>query len=255
MIRKLLGLAQNEFTRSTIVGKILRFPLRALPSNMQVPILSGKLRGKKWIIDSGIHRYWLGTYELEKQELFTKMVLPENIVYDIGANVGFYSLLAFILVGDHGRVISFEPVERNISYLRKHLAINHIKNVEVMEVAISDKDGSANFDPSQNDSTGHFAENGIEKVKTVAIDNIVEAGILPSPHIIKIDIEGAEILALIGAQSTINNNHPILFLATHGEMAHRSSCDLLISWGYSLTPLDSTDLELAREVLAIPHYQ
>jgi len=255
MIRNWLGLAQNEFTRNTIIGKILRFPLRMLPSNMQVPILSGKLRGKKWIIDSGVHRYWLGTYELEKQDKFTQMVSPENIVFDIGANVGFYSLLASILVGDQGRVISFEPVKRNINYLRQHLAINKIENVTVMEAAVSDRDGLALFDPSPEASTGHFSETGAERVQTVSIDNLIEHNQVPFPHVMKIDIEGAEILALIGAQNTINNAHPIIFLATHGETVHRSSCDLLFSWGYSLTPIDATDLDHAREILAIHHSQ
>ena len=255
MIRNWFGLAQNEFTRNTIIGKILRLPLRVLPSNMQVPILSGKLRGKKWIIDSGIHRYWLGTYELEKQERFTQMVSPEDIVFDIGANVGFYSLLASMLVGDLGRVISFEPVKRNINYLRQHLAINQIENVTVMEVAVSDRDGLASFDPSPEASMGHFSEAGAEQVQTVSIDRLIELNQLPLPQVMKIDIEGAEMLALIGAQNTINHNHPIIFLATHGEIVHRSSCKLLISWGYSLTPLDTTDLNQAREVLAIHHSQ
>lgn len=255
MIRNWLGLAQNEFTRNTIIGKILRFPLSLLPSNLQVPILSGKLKGKKWIIDSGVHRYWLGTYELEKQDKFSQMVSSENIVFDIGANVGFYSLLASILVGDQGRVISFEPVKRNINYLRQHLEINKIDNVTVIEAAVSDMNGLAMFDPSFEASMGHFSETGTERVQTVSIDSLIEQNQLPFPQVMKIDIEGAEVLALIGAQNTINNNHPIIFLATHGEIVHRSACDLLISWGYSLIPIDTTNLDQAREILAIHHSQ
>ena len=81
---------------------------------MQIPIFQGKLRGKKWIVGSGEHGYWLGSYEMDKRLAFEKEILPDSVIYDIGANVGFYSLLAAEMTGEKGHVYAFEPLPRNI---------------------------------------------------------------------------------------------------------------------------------------------
>src|SRR6267143_3626666 len=76
------------------VGKLLRLPLRLLPKQAVVPVLQGELRGTRWIVGSSTHGCWLGTYEHENQRLFASLVLASGLVYDLGANVGFYTLLA-----------------------------------------------------------------------------------------------------------------------------------------------------------------
>ena len=111
------------------IGKLLKI---ILPRNMIVPILQGRLRGKKWVIGSGNIEYALGSYEYGKRILFEKMVSKSSVVYDIGAHVGFYALLASELVGEGGKVIAFEPVPRNLKYLKKHLEINKCTNVIVI---------------------------------------------------------------------------------------------------------------------------
>jgi len=64
----------SKISSDSIIGKFLRFPLKLLPQNMIVPIIQGKLRGKKWIVGSSNHGCWLGSYEYEKQVLFSKIV-------------------------------------------------------------------------------------------------------------------------------------------------------------------------------------
>lgn len=66
---------------------------------MVVPVLQGSLRGRKWIVGSSNHGCWLGSYEWKKQRLFTRTVSSGDVVFDIGAHVGFYTLLASVLVG------------------------------------------------------------------------------------------------------------------------------------------------------------
>ena len=66
--------------------------MRFIPENTKVLILQGRLKGKKWIKGSGVNGYWLGTYELEKQKMFEKNIKRGDVVFDIGANVGIYSL-------------------------------------------------------------------------------------------------------------------------------------------------------------------
>jgi len=71
---------------------------------MVLPIMQGRLHGKKWIVGAGEHGYWLGSYEIRKRQSFEAMIKPGTVVYDIGANVGYYSLLASSLIGETGKV-------------------------------------------------------------------------------------------------------------------------------------------------------
>ena len=93
-------------------AKVIRLPLRCLPPRLVVPILTGRLRGRKWIVGSGVHSCWIGSYELEKQLAFARVTPFGGTVLDLGANVGFYTVLAAELVGPSGRVHAFEPVPR-----------------------------------------------------------------------------------------------------------------------------------------------
>src|SRR5262245_8579614 len=129
----------------TPVGKLLRLPLRLIPGRAVLPILQGPLRGKKWIAGASDNGCWLGSYEYQKQRLFAKSVSPGDVVFDVGAHVGFYTLLASVLVGKRGRVIAFEPVPANLEYLRHHIRLNRIDNVEIIEAAVSDTDGVSAF--------------------------------------------------------------------------------------------------------------
>src|ERR1700745_973314 len=92
----------------TMIGKLLRAPLRLIPRSTVLPILQGPLRGKKWTAGSGSHGCWLGSYEYHKQRALQQELKVGNVVYDIGANVGFYTLLASVMIGDTGYVYSFE---------------------------------------------------------------------------------------------------------------------------------------------------
>jgi FkbM family methyltransferase len=232
---------------SSPLGRALRIPLRLVPSNAPVRILQGPLRGKKkWIAGSSLHGCWLGTFERRKQVAFMSSVKPGNVVYDLGANVGFYSLLASLLVGKEGRVIAFEPVPRNVSYLRKHLQLNRVTNCSVFECAVSDTNGRARFDFSRSHSTGRLTKDrsGDITVPTVMLDGLFRQGEIPAPHIVKCDIEGGEHAALSGALEVLTTCRPILFLATHGAEVHRKCCDLLRNAGYRLKSLEGSPIEM-----------
>jgi FkbM family methyltransferase len=149
--------------------------------------------------------------------MFEKTVSDSDVVYDIGANVGYYSLLASELVGDKGRVFAFEPQPRAVAYLRKHLEINHVKNVTVLECAVSDKVGKARFCRGLDSSTGHLDNQGENEVSTVTLDSLAKEGRIPPPDVMKIDVEGGELSALTGSQTILDNHHPKIFLEMHGE--------------------------------------
>jgi FkbM family methyltransferase len=240
----------SKIDSKSVKGKLLRLPLRLIPSGTIIPILSGRLRGKKWTVGSSIHGCWLGTYEYDKQVFFSRTVSPRSTVFDIGANVGFYTLLASELVGPDGEVFAFEPLPRNLNYLRKHLEINKVNNVTVIEAALSDKSGLAFFDPGPRGEMAHIASSGRIQVKTYTLDDLFELGHLPLPKFIKMDIEGAEFDALCGAKSLLSKAHPTIFLASHGDTVHRACCEFLQSFGYQLVSIDGNSLDSSREVVA-----
>jgi FkbM family methyltransferase len=233
----------------TPLGKIARRTLSLVPGDTVVRILRGTLRGKRWIIGSAIHRCWLGFYEYEKQEWISREVRPNSVFWDIGANVGFYSLLASKLVVS-GKVFAFEPAPRNLLYLREHLTLNRVTNVEVLAIAVSDKNGISSFKTEETGFMGHLSDSGQTIVPTATLDSLVEEGkVLPHDYV-KMDIEGAELPALRGAARTFQRFRPVLFLATHSMDIEKECRHLLESWGYEWRSIVDKSKSDLGEVLA-----
>lgn len=236
----------------SLIGRVLRAPLRLIPRNAVVPILQGPLCGKKWIAGSSNHGCWIGSYEHDKQSALQHAIKPGDVIYDIGANVGFYTLLSSVLTGNDGHVYAFEPLPGNLQDLRKHIEINHLHNCTVIEAAIADKDGEAHFDPTPYRSHGRLLATGTMVVRTIALDSLLAQGSTRPPSLMKIDIEGAEVDCLRGATETIAKFRPIIFLATHSADLHAACVRMLMGWSYDLTPLDAPAIEDARELIAKP---
>jgi FkbM family methyltransferase len=240
----------SAISSETLAGKIARYPLRIIPRGIALPILYGPLRGRKWIVGSFLHRCWLGGYELEFQRRLAAEIKPGGVFYDIGANVGFYSLLASTLIGS-GRVYAFEPLPANLGYLRKHLELNRLRNVEVLEMAISDKCGTASFATESSGGMGYLEPDGNLSVAIATLDALVLAGRIAPPDYIKMDIEGGEFGALLGGRECFSRFKPVLFLATHGEKVHDDCCRLLDSWDYEMQTVRRPAYDRA-EVMARP---
>lgn len=233
-------------------GKFLRRMLKLVPRNSVLPIMQGSLKGKKWVKGSGANGYWLGTYELKKQELFKDKIKPGNVVYDIGAHSGFYSLLAAELVGENGRVFSFEPNPQNIFYLRKNISLNGYKNIEVFETAVSEKPGISSFDAGENSFYSKLSHNGALKVKTIALDDFKNEGKISAPDVVKIDVEGAELLVLKGMAKILKEFRPLLFLSTHSREIYSLCLNFLKPLGYNSEIIEQTVDKSDTEILAYP---
>ncbi|MDF1519078.1 MAG: FkbM family methyltransferase [Brevefilum sp.] len=236
----------------SFIGRLLRFPLRLIPKNTVMPILQGALRGKKWVVGSGEHGYWLGSYEMNKRLAFENTVKPGSVVYDIGANVGYFTLLAAVLVEEKGKVFSFEPLPRNINFLRQHISLNKLTNIRVIEAAVSDHMGQALFDLGASTAMGHLSETGGLHVQMVSLDQMIENGDLDTPGVLKIDVEGAEHDVLCGAENLIESARPILFLDTHQREAHQKTLEFLQSHNYQVDILDGKSIQETREFIARP---
>jgi FkbM family methyltransferase len=234
----------------TLVGKLIRFPLRLIPQRLVIPILQGKLRGKKWIIGSSVHLCWLGIYEYKKQAIFSELVAEGSIVFDIGAHVGFYTLLSSELVGSKGKVFAFEPVPDNIFYLKNHLQLNHIENVSIIEAAVSEHNGYMYFDEGRTSMQGYISHKGKLLVRNVSLDELHLKGDIPTPDFLKIDVEGAELLVLQGMRTILNHYHPIIFLATHGKEIHQRCVNFLKSCDYKIKAIDDKSITHSEEIIA-----
>jgi len=237
--------------KTSLLGRLIRFPLRLIPKNAAVPILQGRFKGKKWIVGSANHGYWLGSYEFKKRLLFERIIPPDSVVYDVGGFVGYYTLLASVLVGEQGQVVTFEPLPRNLYYLKEHLRLNGITNVTVVEAAVSDQAGTLSFKEGPSRAMGRLSKDGGLEVQAVRLDDLVERGELPEPQFMKVDVEGAEVRVFAGARRLLERCHPTIFLDTHGSDIHAESCRLLTELGYRLETIDGRHLQESKEIFAI----
>lgn len=229
------------------VLKRLRLPVL---ERLRLPVLAGPLRGARWLPAAGgkVARVLLGTYEPEQTGLLARSLRPGDTFLDLGAHVGFHTLLAARLVGPAGWVVAFEPSPRNARYLRRHLALNGCGNVRVEEAAVSDAAGAARFLHGRGTGTGRLSGAGGVEVRTVALDGYcAEHGL--SPAAVKIDVEGAELAVLRGAEEILTRCRPLVFLSTHGAEAHGACLRWLRERGYAVEPILGRDVERSAEVL------
>src|SRR5579859_4589563 len=153
------------------LGRLARLPLR-LPTTLTVPVLSGPNRGMRWVIGAGNHSCWRGTYERDRLAHACQVVCPGATVFDVGAHAGCgcYTLALSRTVGALGRVLAFEPDAGNLARLKRHLAINHIENVQVIEAAVLDQVGTVPFQSDRRGYLSHVAEEG-DPVGAVRLDD------------------------------------------------------------------------------------
>jgi FkbM family methyltransferase len=220
---------------------------------VRLPIFGGALRGRWWLPASRgkILRILGGSYEPEQTKLFQEHVRPGGTVLDVGAHVGYYTVLSAVLAGERGAVWAFEPNPANARFLRRHTEINHLRNVRVTEAAVSSDRGTARFDFGTGSGTGHLAEHGAVEVQTVRLDEFCAENSI-APTAIKIDVEGAERGVLEGARDTLARHRPVIFLSTHGAEVHRACLDFLSGAGYACRPILGDDLETTTELLCTP---
>ncbi|HWP37034.1 MAG TPA: FkbM family methyltransferase [Gemmatimonadales bacterium] len=209
----------------------------------------------KWIIGSSNHGCWLGTYELEKQRALERVLQRGMVVYDIGAQAGFYALFFTGLVGEKGKVYAVEPFAENIYYLVAHVRLNKLENVEVIQAALCEGAGLHNFTIDLGVSQNRLTDDGetVLRVPTLSVDDLWgRCGCAP-PDLIKIDVEGAEARILQGAKRTLERYRPILFVALHGDQQRHACRQILEDLEYRVCDLAGRTLSgqwLADEISA-----
>ncbi len=216
----------------------------------EVTIAAGDLAGMHMVLDLHSEKdYWLGTYELELQAAISDLVIPGQVIYDVGASIGFMTLLFARKVGLNGQVFAFEALPANIDRLTRNIELNSFQDrVTVIEAAVQDRSGQTDFYPGPSSAMGKVdgsaGRSSIEyqssiQVDGVAIDEFIYNSGNPVPVILKIDIEGGEILALPGMSSLLHEIHPILLVELHGPEAARTTWELLKKEDYRICRMTS----------------
>jgi FkbM family methyltransferase len=155
------------------------------------------------------------------------------------------------LAGDAGAVYSFEPLPRNLDYLRKHLAMNGLRNCVVVGAGIADFDGEMRLESSEAPATAHLSDDGDVVVRVAKLDSLVERGEIEPPSVMKIDVECSEVKALEGAASTIEKYRPRILLATHTRELHAECVQFLERREYRIQLVAELSVEGA-ELVALP---
>lgn len=221
--------------RKSFTGRLLRLPLNCIPRSAVVTVLSGVNRGRRWIVGSATTTSsWVGNYEKDHADALEKLIRPGMTVYDVGANVGFYTLALSRLVGDSGRVYSFEPEARNSYMLQRHIALNQIRNVTVVQAAVGNSRSIVGF--AGADERGRIAKGAPYQIPCITLDEFVANG-NPLPDFFKMDIEGAEADALSAANHVLER-HPKIMLATHGTEVRSECLKILTGYGYHFAGMD-----------------
>ncbi len=174
-------------------------------------------------------------------ELLETMIEPGSTVYDIGANVGVYTARMARRAGPWGRVVCIEANPICVQYLRTNVLLARLDNVDILPVAVLHKTGETRFTVNYGNSnlglseeSGHYAVKvGHEvTVPCFELDQLVAAYDLRPPDVIKLDVEGAEHLVMLGMLRTLEKRRPLLMIELHGEDCAASTLEVLDRYDY-----------------------
>jgi FkbM family methyltransferase len=202
-VRTLRGTGIGRFP---LVIKTYTFLLKLLVSDNLFEVQGHKMYIEPYAVNVASGSMIADDYERFETELFKKQVRKGMTVLDIGAHIGYYTLLAANLVGENGRVVAFEPHPHNFTMLEKNVKINEYKNAVLVQKAVSDKSGHIDLFLSEYGTLHSLLQVGKKSivVEAVTLDDFFDKDY--KVDVIKIDVEGAEMLALLGANKVITAN-------------------------------------------------
>lgn len=162
--------------------------------------------------------FWYGAYEKNVSLFWQRLVQEDSVVLDIGANIGYFSLLA-AAKAKKGKVFSMEPVSAFRKCLKENLALNALTNVTVLPYCVSDESGWTEIFLAESDNLGMSgltpSENFSgkkERVECIVVDDWRRQNAIPKIQLLKIDIEGAEKKALAGMAGLLQTDQPIVLI-------------------------------------------
>jgi len=202
----------------------------------------------------------LGIYEPEVINALRRFLRPGDCCIDVGAHIGYSTLLMSRFVGEHGRVVAYEPFPRNFAALQENLDLNQIRNTTLRRLALGEQRGELTLEYptgeefSSTPSACSYAVEGHRARISVPMDTL-DAEMLRmrlSPHLVKIDVEGAELAVLRGARETLRQSRPLVLVEIHGWGRDQSDevLKLIRNCGYRTERIGQRRREVF--ILAIP---
>jgi FkbM family methyltransferase len=263
------------FYKWPFLARMIRRSLNAAaPEGLsETTIAAGPARGLKMLLDLQLEKdYWLGTYETDLQAAAAKLIQPGSVVYDIGANIGYISLLSAQLSGLTGKTFSFEALPANVERLMTNISINGLgSRVTVIHAAVIDTDQRVTFLTHPSGAMGKALGsagrdeqyNGRITVPGLAVDTFIYDQNHPEPDLVKMDIEGGEGSALAGMQRLLSEKKPIFLIELHGEQAAHQVWDCLLQYDYMVFEMTHSyslishvdDLDWKAYIIAVPSHQ
>lgn len=248
---------------------VVRRAARKWVQHRDITIPTGVGAGLRFNAAASNPDYALGTNEQPVQEAFAHYLQPGAVVYDIGANVGFFTVISARLVGPAGHVYAFEPLPENTVTIRRNIALNNFQHVTVFEQAVSDTSGKGELMVAHYSGGSALTSatlppdvKGSLPVELVTIDDLIHQQNLRPPTFVKIDVEGAEIAVLRGMIQTIQTYKPIIIYEIDDEheadfQRKQEICDTFMrDAGYTITILEDAYPDIGwrvRNAVALPH--
>ncbi|MDD3150254.1 MAG: FkbM family methyltransferase [Candidatus Gastranaerophilales bacterium] len=212
---------KNSFTGSTKMLKFLTPMITPIPTE---PIIAKTNYGFKLYLnlqeDSVVEKdiFYTGTYEPGILDVMKKTLYPGDIFIDAGANIGLMSIHAAKLVGENGKVLSFEPEPNTLKILNKNIAINNLKNISVYNCGLGSIEESQIIYDAICKNRGMASlmqssevKSGGTQIIVRKLDDILAENNLEKVKFLKIDVEGWELEVLKGAKNLLaSENAPII---------------------------------------------
>ncbi len=256
-------------TRTELTTRIKAMPRLAALLERAVSVGSRPLHGRSIVVPMGdaaglrfrigaVGTVWAsGRMEPSVQRKLRSIIQPGSVFFDVGANVGFFTILAARLVGEAGTVVAFEPESRNVDGLRDNVELNGFSNVVVVPVAVSSSSGDAQLRVPHRATARllprDHGSGSDSRVATTSIDDFVARRPGLSPAVIKIDVEGHEAEVIRGMRETLQRCRPIVLCELHHTNAQVAAA--FAEAGYRTSTLEGGEVAAApwwAHVLAVP---
>lgn len=215
-----------------------------------------KLNPEDWIQQQIL---FLGLYDSEalETEFWKNILIPGQTVIDIGANIGYYSLITGNILKNNGMIYSFEPSLKNYTRLLENIALNNFSNIIPINKALSNEEIKRNLYISDSKNWGmtrfstHESFKGeMELVDCIKFDNFAKENAIKTVDLIKIDVEGAELLVLKGMEETLKNTSPMVLIEVNNDTATSMNSNIseiyLFMASFAFSPFEIITANLLR---------
>ncbi|WP_133273822.1 FkbM family methyltransferase [Hymenobacter radiodurans] len=217
--------------------------------------------------DSILSKLIYNGFENAELDFLRNFLREGDTFFDIGSNIGLFSLVASTRIGDEGKIFAFEPSPKTYARLKENLKNNNISDQYVFNIGLSDKIDKLQLNISDNgyDAWNSFADSKdgkfskVQEVDVDTLDNIANRYGVRNIDLIKLDVEGWEKFVLYGGERTMKDNSPVIMVEFTEENTFSAGYhvqelyDILEAWGYKWYRYIDKKLVFEKKQLHYPY--